>query len=110
MDLTAERVANHHTLGTLCEPPRILLGDVLMNQVTARRETYLALMKECSPGARAARAIQVRIRHDDQCVVAAQLERHALDLLAGKAPYSTTRPGRASKRDHSNPGVLDDGL
>ena len=84
--------------------------DAAVDDVAPGREAHLALELERGEGAGRGRGLEVGVVEDDERVVAAELERDALEPLPGERADPPAGRGRAGERDRVDVGVGDDRL
>src|SRR5260370_1817125 len=106
--LPVEGVADDESLGLSHEGFDIGIGDALVNEVAAGGEAYLSLVEEGSPGSSAGCGLDVCIVQHDEGIVAAKLERDALELSARDRTNLTADASRSREADHVDEGLLDE--
>ena len=109
-DAVLRRVADGDRRGLGGERLDVRLVQVAGHDVAAGRDARLALVVPGRPGADHRRLLEVGVVEDQQRVVAAELERHALELLAGDLGDAAADRAGAGEVDHRRARVADDPL
>src|SRR5580704_9963097 len=105
--LLVEGITDDEGLGLSHEGFGIGVSNALLDEVAAGGEADLSLVEEGSPGARAGRGLDVRIVQHNVGIVAAKLERDALELSARDRTHLTAGASRTGEADHVDEGLFD---
>src|SRR6202043_2121686 len=106
--LLVEGVTDPEGLGFCPAGSGIGVSKPRLDEVAAGGEADLSLVEEGSPGARAGRGLDVRIVQHNVGIVAAKLERDALELCARDRTHLTAGASRTGEADHVDEGLFDE--
>ena len=96
--------ADPHRLGARDEPLLQLVVDGLVHDHAARRRAALAGGAERRPDDALDGEVEVGVVHDDDPVLAAELEVDVLEAVRGGLRHEHARLARAGERDHGTSG------
>ena len=102
--------AEAQRLGALDEPSRERVVEALVHDDPARRRAALAGCAERRPDDAVDGEVEVGVVHDDDRVLAAELEVDVLETLGGRLEHLHAGLARARERDHADVRVPDEPL